>query len=133
VERTFWDDVVELSKGKDTRFIWPLQGEVLSGFGWREHPVLRTWHHHDGIDIDVPEGTIVHAASSGEVYFTGEQEGYGTTVIIEHPGGFYTIYGHLSASGAVRRGRAGDRRIREHRDLLRTPPPLRGPKRRVPR
>jgi len=96
VERTFWDDVVELSKGKDTRFIWPLQGEVLSGFGWREHPVLRTWHHHDGIDIDVPEGTIVHAASSGEVYFTGEQEGYGTTVILEHPDGFYTIYGHLS-------------------------------------
>ena len=96
VERTFWDDVVELSKGKDTRFIWPLQGEVLSGFGWREHPVLRTWHHHDGIDIDVPEGTIVHAASSGEVYFTGEQAGYGTTVIIAHPGGFYTIYGHLS-------------------------------------
>jgi len=96
VTKTFWDDVVELSKGKHTRFIWPLQGEVVSGFGWRTHPVLGTWHHHNGIDIDVPEGTIVHAAASGEVYFTGDQEGYGTTVIIEHPDGFYTIYGHLS-------------------------------------
>ena len=96
VTKTFWDDVVKLSKGKHTQFIWPLQGEVVSGFGWRTHPVLGTWHHHNGIDIDVPEGTIVHAGGSGKVYFTGEQEGYGTTIIIEHPNDFYTIYGHLS-------------------------------------
>lgn len=96
VVKTFWDDVVALSKGKRSRFIWPLTGEVVSGFGWRTHPVLGTWHHHDGIDIDVPEGTVVHAAAAGKVYFTGEQEGYGTTVILEHPDGFYTIYGHLS-------------------------------------
>ncbi len=97
VARTFWDDVANLSKGVHARFIWPLLGEVVSGFGWREHPVLKTWHHHDGIDIDVPEGTPVHAAAGGKVYFTGEQEGYGTTVILEHADGFCTIYGHLSA------------------------------------
>jgi len=96
VTRTFWDDVVKLSKGERSQFIWPLLGEVVSGFGWRTHPVLGIWHHHNGIDIDVPEGTLVHAAAPGEVYFTGEQEGYGTTVILEHPDGYYTIYGHLS-------------------------------------
>jgi len=96
VTKTFWDDVVKLSKGKCSQFIWPLLGDVVSGFGWRIHPVLGTWHHHNGIDIDVPEGTVVHAAASGNVYFTGDQEGYGTTVILEHPDGFYTIYGHLS-------------------------------------
>ena len=98
VTTTFWDDVVRLSNGTPSRFIWPVAGEVVSTFGWRVHPVLENRHHHDGIDIDVPEGTIVHAAASGEVYFYGEQEGYGNVLVIEHADGFFTMYGHLSSA-----------------------------------
>ncbi len=98
VTTTFWDDVVRLSKGVSSRFIWPLEGEVVSTFGPRVHPVLGTREHHDGIDIDVPEGTIVHAAASGKVYYYGEQPGYGNVLIIEHADGYYTMYGHLSSA-----------------------------------
>ena len=93
---TFWDNVVALSNGTPSRFIWPLTGEVVSGWGFREHPVEGFRHHHDGIDIDVPEGTIVHAAASGEVFFHGEQPGYGTTLILKHADNYYSVYGHLS-------------------------------------
>lgn len=93
---TFWDNVVTLSMGAPSRFIWPLGGEMVSTFGWRVHPVLGQRHHHDGIDIDVPEGTIVHASSGGEVYFSGEQPGYGTVVMLEHPDNYFTVYGHLA-------------------------------------
>ena len=98
VTSTFWDDVVRLSNGVASRFIWPLEGEVVSTFGWRVHPVLEYRHHHDGIDIDVPEGTIVHAAAGGEVYFYGEQPGYGNVLVIEHADGYFTMYGHLSSA-----------------------------------
>jgi murein DD-endopeptidase MepM/ murein hydrolase activator NlpD len=98
VTSTFWDDVVRLSNGVSSRFIWPLEGEVVSTFGWRVHPVLEYRHHHDGIDIDVPEGTIVRAAAGGEVYFYGEQPGYGNVLVIEHGDGYFTMYGHLSSA-----------------------------------
>lgn len=95
---SFWNNAVALSRGVSTQFIWPLEGEVISEFGWRVHPVLGDRHHHDGIDLDVPEGTAVHAVAAGEVYFYGEQPGYGNVLIIEHANGFYTLYGHLSDS-----------------------------------
>ncbi len=98
VTTSFWSNAVTLSQGVDTRFIWPLDGEVVSTFGYRIHPVYEERHHHDGIDIDVPEGTTVHAAASGEVYFYGEQEGYGNVLILSHADGFYTLYGHLADS-----------------------------------
>jgi len=98
VTTSFWANAVTLSKGVVTRFIWPLDGEVVSTFGYRIHPVYEERHHHDGIDIDVPEGTTVHAAASGEVYFYGEQEGYGNVLILSHADGFYTLYGHLADS-----------------------------------
>jgi len=91
-----WKTVIALSKGKETRFIWPLSGEVVSPFGWRIHPVLQFRHHHNGIDIDAPEGTTVVAAAAGSVSFVGEDESYGTMLILSHAGGFLTVYGHLS-------------------------------------
>ena len=95
---TFWENVVVLSNGVPSEFIWPLRGEVVSEYGWRDHPVLGTRHHHDGIDVDVPEGTLVHAAASGRVFFYGEQPGYGNVLILEHEDGFITMYGHLASS-----------------------------------
>lgn len=95
---TFWSNVVSLSNGVPSKFIWPLKGEVVSEFGWRDHPVLGMRHHHDGIDIDVPVGTMVYASASGRVIFYGEQPGYGNVLILEHEDDFVTMYGHLSSS-----------------------------------
>ena len=95
---SYWADVVTLSHGVSTRFIWPLEAEVVSEFGWRIHPVLGTRQHHDGIDLDVPEGSLVHAAAGGDVYYYGEQPGYGNVLILTHSDGYYSVYGHLSSA-----------------------------------
>ena len=93
-----WQAVVRLSHGQNTRFIWSLEGEITSPFGWRIHPVLGTRHHHNGIDIDVPVGTMVRAAAPGKVQLTSEDpEGYGTMLVLQHADGYLTIYGHLSS------------------------------------
>jgi murein DD-endopeptidase MepM/ murein hydrolase activator NlpD len=98
VNSVFWDTVSGLARGASTQFIWPVQAPVVSTFGWRQHPVLGMRHHHDGVDLDVGEGTTVYASAGGEVYFYGEQPGYGNVLILEHDGGFYTMYGHLKSS-----------------------------------
>lgn len=72
-------------------------GWISSGFGQREdHPVLGpvAGRTHDGYDIAVGEGTPIKATMGGEVTFAGERGGYGKTVIIQHAGGYSTLYGH---------------------------------------
>ena len=72
-------------------------GWISSGFGAREeHPVLGhvAGRQHDGYDFAVAEGTPGKATMAGEVTFAGERGGYGKTVIVTHPGGWTTLYGH---------------------------------------
>jgi len=87
---------VSLALTSNVEFAWPLRGEVLSTFGYRDHPVLGTYHHHNGIDIDVPEGTPVAASAAGRVVQVGDEEGMGRVIYMLHAGDFYTVYGHLS-------------------------------------
>lgn len=66
---------------------------------------------HPGLDIAVTSGTEVRAAGGGVVVEVGENAEYGKMVRLSHPGGYETLYGHLSdvlakqgervASGAV--------------------------------
>ena len=72
-------------------FIWPVNGPVTSGFGWR-------WGRmHEGIDIGVGDGTPIHAAASGRVAYAGWMSGYGNLVAIDHGRGISTAYGHQSS------------------------------------
>ena len=62
---------------------------------------------HPGIDIAVPPGSAVRAAGGGTVLQTGEEAEYGLFVLLEHPGGLQTMYGHLSRA-TVAAGQAVD-------------------------
>jgi murein DD-endopeptidase MepM/ murein hydrolase activator NlpD len=71
--------------------IWPVNGPVVSPFGWR-------WGRmHEGIDIAVGYGTPIVAAASGTVIYAGWMGGYGNLIIIDHGGGVATAYGHQSS------------------------------------
>jgi murein DD-endopeptidase MepM/ murein hydrolase activator NlpD len=52
---------------------------------------------HQGVDLRAAYGQEVHSAAAGRVVFSGEQGGYGTTVVVEHADGTRTRYAHLSA------------------------------------
>jgi murein DD-endopeptidase MepM/ murein hydrolase activator NlpD len=70
---------------------------ISSGFSLaRFHPVLQRWRAHKGVDYAAPTGTRIKATADGMVEFAGVQGGYGNVVILKHPGGINTVYGHLS-------------------------------------
>jgi len=76
--------------------LWPISGQISSGFGWRSGPFGGSSEHHDGIDIPARTGTHIHAAGGGTVTFSGWRNGHGNTVIIDHGNGMYTLYAHNS-------------------------------------
>ena len=78
------------------RFGWPVHGRISSRYGMRLHPVYRRRMMHTGLDIAAPHGTSIRAALQGRVTFVGWKGGYGKTVVIEHPNGYETLYGHCS-------------------------------------
>lgn len=69
-------------------YIWPAQGVLTSGYGWRWGRI------HQGIDIAAPIGTPIVAAASGKVINVGYQSGYGNLVKLEHLDGSVTVYAH---------------------------------------
>jgi murein DD-endopeptidase MepM/ murein hydrolase activator NlpD len=76
-------------------FNFPVRGRISSGFGNRFHPIDKVIKFHTGLDIAVPKGSRVNAAAEGTVVFAGPKGGYGNLVIIRHPDGKETRYGHL--------------------------------------
>lgn len=75
---------------------WPVRGRIVRAFGTQKHRTFATTTISNGIEIEVPEGTAVHAIYEGEVVFSEWFKGYGKSIILLHPGGFYTLYAHNS-------------------------------------
>lgn len=74
-----------------------VDGHVTSHFGWRRDPITGESRFHRGVDLAAVYGQDVQAAKAGQVVFSGEQRGYGNTVVVEHGDGTRTRYAHLSA------------------------------------
>lgn len=77
--------------------IMPVNGKLISGFGFRRHPIHGGGHMHTGLDFACKIGTPIYASGSGEVLATGTHEsGYGLQIDLNHGNGYVTKYAHLS-------------------------------------
>jgi len=76
---------------------WPIKGRVVTKFGNQWNSKLKTTTDYPGIDIqgkaDMPVKTVLNGVVATITYLRG----YGTTVIIDHGGGFYTVYSQLKS------------------------------------
>lgn len=75
-----------------------VRGRITSRYGSRADPFTGETAFHNGIDIGAAAGTAVHAARDGTVAEVGSNAVLGTYVVITHPGGWQTVYGHLSSA-----------------------------------
>lgn len=107
VQSLSMDEVYEMARNKQQRMatmpaIMPVNkknGKIVSGFGNRYHPILRTVRMHTGIDISARRGTPIYATGDGVVEEAGSSldgfSGYGKICVINHGFGFQTLYAHL--------------------------------------
>jgi septal ring factor EnvC (AmiA/AmiB activator) len=79
---------------------WPLRGKVIAGFGSQVHPRYKTRTNNLGIDIKAEPAARVQAVAPGRVAYADQFMGYGNLVIVDHGGGFYTLYSNLSEMSA---------------------------------
>lgn len=69
---------------------------LLSGFGYRIHPIYKVPRMHYGIDFTAPKGTPIQATGDGVVVKAEYNSGYGRCVVIDHGYGYQTLYAHMS-------------------------------------
>lgn len=81
---------------------WPVDGNIIYRFGRVINP-NNTTTRWNGIGISATPGTNVKTISAGEVVLADNVGTYGPTVIVQHGGGDYSVYGSLQ-NIAVRRG-----------------------------
>jgi len=79
-------------------FAWPLRGRLSDRFGARDG------RRHEGIDLAAKPGTLIRAAESGRVIYSGNGLGaYGNVVIVRHSDLYATVYTH-NRKNRVRKG-----------------------------
>lgn len=86
-----YDDYIGLTLGRQD-FFRPVAGIITSKFGWR--PQFQRMHQ--GVDLSLNIGDTVRSALSGTIKLISyDPDGYGHYVVMSHPDGMETVYGHL--------------------------------------
>jgi murein DD-endopeptidase MepM/ murein hydrolase activator NlpD len=84
------------------QFTWPVKGRIVARFGGKNE--LK----NNGIAIAAPQGTLIRAAEQGKVIYSGaELRDYGNLIVIDHEGGFATVYAHNQVNLVKRGQRVG--------------------------
>ncbi len=86
----------------------PLNGSIIAEYGMHEHPVLHIMTRNLGVEIRGKKGDKIKAAAAGNVVMVTEIDGRGPSVIIEHEGGVYSVYGHMSSIRVKEGDRVGN-------------------------
>jgi septal ring factor EnvC (AmiA/AmiB activator) len=89
---------------------WPAEGKVLSGFGREKDKELGTWTVLQGVTLATPAAATVTPVAPGRVIFAGPFRSYGQVVIVDHGGGFFSVYGNL---GEILKDKGADVRADE--------------------
>ena len=85
----------------------PLDGTTVTVFSMTEllyDTTMADWRTHDGIDVQAEEGAAVKTAAGGTVQSVTDAELMGTTVVIDHEGGYSTRYSSLQKDVPVTAG-----------------------------
>lgn len=82
----------------DLQFTWPVKGKIIADFG------IEDGFKNNGLAISAKQGTPIRAAEKGKIIYSGsELRDYGNLIIIDHQGGFATVYAHNRVN-LVKRG-----------------------------
>jgi murein hydrolase activator len=78
------------------RLMMPAKGQIVGSFGRHKHPDFNAYTVSNGIFIAASEGTDIRSVYAGQVIFADYFKGYGNMVIIDHGGGYFSLYAHAA-------------------------------------
>jgi len=78
------------------RLAIPVRGEIVGRYGRHKHPEYNSYTVNNGISIAAPQGADIRSVFDGQIIFADYFKGYGNMVIVDHGGGYFSLYGHAS-------------------------------------
>lgn len=78
------------------RMSLPVRGEIIESYGKHKHPDFNSFTFSKGISIAAPSGTPIKAIYDGTVIFADYFKGFGNMMIVDHGGGYFSLYAHAS-------------------------------------
>jgi murein DD-endopeptidase MepM/ murein hydrolase activator NlpD len=106
IQSKSFDEIITLVKNKAEMLacipaIQPVANKDLSrmasGYGYRIHPIYKTYTLHTGMDFSATRGTPIYATGNGKIAKVRRSgRGYGNHIIIDHGYGYKTLYAHMT-------------------------------------
>ena len=78
------------------RMTLPVRGEILESFGKHKHPEFDSYTFSKGVSISASAGTDIKVIYEGTVIFADYFKGFGNMIIVDHGGGYFSLYAHAS-------------------------------------
>jgi septal ring factor EnvC (AmiA/AmiB activator) len=78
------------------RMSLPVRGEILESYGKHKHPEFNSFTFSKGLSISAPSGTEIKAIYDGTVIFADYFKGFGNMMVVDHGGGYFSLYAHAS-------------------------------------
>lgn len=78
------------------RMSLPVRGQVVETFGKHKHPDFNSYTFSKGLSISAAPGAEIRSIYDGTVIFADYFKGYGNMVIVDHGGGYFSLYAHAS-------------------------------------
>lgn len=89
------------------RLMWPVSGKIIRGYGKHTHPKYGTVTMNNGVDISASSGAPIVAVAAGVVEFVDWIDSFGKCVILNHGGGYYTLYAHVADTSVAQGQKIG--------------------------
>jgi septal ring factor EnvC (AmiA/AmiB activator) len=78
------------------RMSLPVRGEIVETYGKHKHPDFNSYTFSKGLSISAGSGSDIRAIYDGSVIFSDYFKGYGNMIIIDHGGGYFSLYAHAA-------------------------------------
>ncbi len=78
------------------RLNFPVKGEILESYGKHKHPDFNSFTFSKGLSVSASSGTEIKAIYEGTVIFADYFKGFGNMIIVDHGGGYFSLYAHAS-------------------------------------
>jgi len=78
------------------RMSLPVRGEIVESYGKHKHPEFNSFTFSKGLSISATSGADIKAIYEGTVIFADYFKGFGNMIIVDHGGGYFSLYAHAS-------------------------------------